>query len=126
LWCPDPKSPKFLIGRHVTFDENFIFQWRKKYVIDSTGLGEEASKQMKLESKVSEEVQESTHVEPVDDAQCSTSCDDTPLQQQYNIATERVRRQICPPKKYTYADMVIYTLSVAESIARGYYLQGGY
>ena len=58
LWCPDPKSPKFVISRNVTFDENCMLQPRKEYV-DITGSGEEASKQVELESKVTG-VQEST------------------------------------------------------------------
>jgi len=37
LWCPDPKSPKFIISRDITFDENYILQLRKKSVIDITG-----------------------------------------------------------------------------------------
>ena len=55
-----------------------MFQPRKESVVDIIGSGEEASKQVELESKVTEGVQESTHVEPVDDAQGSTSCNDTP------------------------------------------------
>ena len=71
---------------------------------------------MELESKVTEGVQESTRVEPVNDAQGSTSGDDTLQEQQYNIVTGRARRQIRPPKRYSYVDMVAYALSVAESI----------
>ena len=63
-----------------------------------------------------QKVQESTRIEPVNDAQGSTSGDDTLQDQQYSIATRRVRRQIRPPKRYAYADMVAYALSVAESI----------
>ena len=44
LWCPDPKSPKFVISRDVTFDENYMLQPRKESVVDITGLGEKASK----------------------------------------------------------------------------------
>ena len=50
---------------------------RERSVVDITGLGEEASKPVELESKVTEGVQESTRVEPVNDAQGSTSADDT-------------------------------------------------
>ena len=71
---------------------------------------------MEFESKVTEGVQESTRVEPVDDAQGSTLGDDALQEQQYSIATGRARRQIHPPKRYVYADMVAYALSVAESI----------
>ena len=37
LWCPDSKSPKFVINSDVTFDENYMFQLRKESVVDSTG-----------------------------------------------------------------------------------------
>jgi len=119
LWYPDPKSPKFVISRDVIFDENFTLQSRKEFVVDSRGSGEEVSKQVELESKESEEVQESTHVERVDDAQGSTSGElysITTGEQLYSITTGRARRHIRPPKQYAYADMIAYALSVAESI----------
>jgi len=57
-------------------------------------------------------VQDSTYVEPVDDAQGSTSGEDTTPYQQYSIPTKKARRQIHPPKQYAYADIVTYALSV--------------
>ena len=71
---------------------------------------------MELESKVTEGVQESTNVEPVDNAQGSTSSEITPQEQQYNIATGRATRQIHPPKRHAYVDMVAYALSMTEPI----------
>jgi len=71
---------------------------------------------VELECKVTEGVQESTRVEPVDDAQGSTSGDDTMQEQQYSIATGRAKRQIRPSKRYAYAEMIAYALSAAESI----------
>lgn len=32
LWCPDLKSPKFVISRDVTFDEFVMFNLRKENV----------------------------------------------------------------------------------------------
>jgi len=69
---------------------------------------------VKLESKDSGSVQESTHIEPVDDIQGSTLGDDTPLKQEYNIATGKVRKQIRSPKWYAYADMVAFALSATK------------
>jgi len=77
LWCSDPKSSKFVISKDITFDENYMLQPRKESVVDITGSGEEANKQVELESKITEGVQESTRVEPVNDAQGLTSGDDT-------------------------------------------------
>ena len=90
LWCLDPKSPKFVISRDITFDENYMLQPRKESVVDIIGSGEDASKQVELESKITKRVQESTCVEPINDAQNSTSGDDTLQEQQY--------RQIRPSK----------------------------
>jgi len=70
---------------------------------------------VELESKVTG-VQDSIRVEPVDIAQDSTSSDDTQQEQQYSIATGKARRQIHPPKRYAYADVTAYALSVTESI----------
>ena len=55
-----------------------MLQSRKESVANSTGSGEEASKQVEFESKVTEGVHESTHVEPVNDVQDSTLSDDIP------------------------------------------------
>ena len=94
LWCPYPKSPKIVISRDVTFDGYFMLQPKKESVVDITGSGEEASKHVELVSKDSEGVQERIHFEPVDNAQDSTSIDDTPPEQQYNIVIWRARRPI--------------------------------
>ncbi|KAK3042130.1 hypothetical protein RJ639_001832 [Escallonia herrerae] len=51
-----------------------------------------------------------------DDGSHSTEENEESQEQQYNIARNRLRREIRPPQKYGYADMVAYALSVAESI----------
>ncbi|KAK3011603.1 hypothetical protein RJ639_011010 [Escallonia herrerae] len=51
-----------------------------------------------------------------DDGSHSTEQNEEPQEQQYNIAKNRSRREIRPPQKYVYADMVAYALSVVESI----------
>jgi len=58
-----------------------MLQLRKEHVFYSTVSGEKTRKYVELESKASEGVQKSIHVEPVDVAQGSTSYDDT-LQKQ--------------------------------------------
>ncbi|KAK3007741.1 hypothetical protein RJ639_014050 [Escallonia herrerae] len=51
-----------------------------------------------------------------DDGSHSIEENEESQEQQYNIARNRPRREIRPPQKYGYTDMVAYTLSVAESI----------
>ncbi|KAK2998323.1 hypothetical protein RJ639_023125 [Escallonia herrerae] len=51
-----------------------------------------------------------------DDGSHSTEENKEPQEQQYNIARNRPKREIRPPQKYGYADIVAYAFSVAESI----------
>ena len=60
------KSSTFIIGRDVTFDENFMLQLKKGSIVDETFL-EEASKQVEFKSKDSG-VHEKAPVELVYDA----------------------------------------------------------
>ena len=81
LWCSDPKSPKFIISRDVTFDEKSMLHPRKEFVIDTTGTEKESSKQVELESSTSKRVLEGAHVEPVVTEEDSTSDADTSQEQ---------------------------------------------
>ena len=81
LWCSNPKSPKFIISRDVTFDEKFMLHPRKEFVINTTGTEKESSKQVELESSTSKKVLEGAHVEPVVTEEGSTSDADTPQEQ---------------------------------------------
>jgi len=54
------------------------FNLEKESIIDVTNSTTEANKQVELESKVSKGVKGSTHIEPVHDAQGSTSVDTPP------------------------------------------------
>ncbi|KAK3014885.1 hypothetical protein RJ639_008457 [Escallonia herrerae] len=91
LWCPDSKSSRFLISRDVTFDESSMHS-KKKELIDAGKDHDE------------------------DAGSHSTEDNEESQEQQYNIARNRSRREIRPPRKYGYADMVAYALNVAESI----------
>ena len=45
--------------------------------------------------------------------------ENAPQEQQHCLAIDRMRRQIKPPQRYAYVDLVTYALSVAESIENG-------
>ncbi|KAK3031244.1 hypothetical protein RJ639_035544 [Escallonia herrerae] len=51
-----------------------------------------------------------------EDGSHSTKENEEPQEQQYNIARNRSRREIQPPHKYGYADMVAYAQSVVGGI----------
>ena len=117
MWCPDPKSYKFVFSRDVTFDETFMLHPKKEYAVDATCSEEKSRKSVELENKVKKGVQECTHIEPVDATQSSTLGNDTTREQNCSIVTERARKQICPPKRYAYADIVSYALSAVIEIS---------
>ena len=44
--------------------------------------------------------------------------ENAPQEQQHCLAIDRMRRQIKPPQRYAYVDLVAYELSVAETIEK--------
>jgi hypothetical protein len=61
--------------------------------------------------EASQRVQDSTQNQPVTDGYGSSSDDDDPQEEQEtSIAAGRQRRQIRPPQRYGYADLVAYAL----------------
>ena len=109
LWCPDPKSPKFIISRDVTFDELSMLSSKEE---STSCTNDSAQKQVELDIGSSDSFQSnsSTQKTPVDGPE-STNKDD-PKEEQYSIAKDRPRRDIRPPQRY--ANLVAYALSVAE------------
>jgi hypothetical protein len=68
--------------------------------------------------EASQRVQDSTQDQPVTDVHDSSSDDDDPQEEQEtSIATGRQKRQIRPPQRYGYADLVAYALTVAVDTA---------
>jgi hypothetical protein len=117
LWCSDPKSPKFIISRDVVFDESAMLHPRKESVV-SAGKEQGSSKEVELQVETSQRVQDSTQDQPVTDVHDSSSDDDDPQEEQEtSIAAGRQKRQIRPPQRYGYADLVAYALTVAEDTA---------
>ncbi|KAK3023381.1 hypothetical protein RJ639_044237 [Escallonia herrerae] len=112
LCCPDSKSYRFLFSRDVTFDESLMLSKNKKLI----GARKNHSVRHKVELKV--RAPDSLPKIPTDEEGGSHSTEENkePQEQQYSIASNRPRREIQPPQKYGYTDMVTYTLSVAESI----------
>ena len=118
LWCLDPESPKFVISRDVTFDENSMLD-QKKVIDESTGSKEEevgvkVEFQVETPQRASQDVPDQP--EHASAQQQVTDSDSDDSEQFYTIATGRPRRQIRPPQRYGYADLVAYALTVAEDL----------
>ncbi|KAL5768311.1 hypothetical protein ACOSQ2_015094 [Xanthoceras sorbifolium] len=112
LWCLDPKSPKFVISRDVTFDESALLTSKKESPVSSdTDKIDSASKQVELEVPCSPlmpqnpNILESQSEEEID-------VEDVPQEASHSIAENRPRREIRPPQRYT--DFVAYALTIGE------------
>ncbi|KAG8503399.1 hypothetical protein CXB51_001318 [Gossypium anomalum] len=99
LWCPENR--KVVISRDVVFDETAM--------IPNLSLKDSSNK----ENQKQVEHQINTESTP----QAITKIENRVASSlQYSIAKNRTRREIKPPKKYAEADLVAYTLNVAEDI----------
>ena len=111
LWCPDPKSPKFVISRDVTFNESALLNPRKEPVFSSdTYKTGSTSKQVELEIP-SPPVMAETPA-PESEEEEPDVVEEAPPEEERSIARDRPRREIRPPQRY--ADIVAYALSVGE------------
>ncbi|KAK3028356.1 hypothetical protein RJ639_039814 [Escallonia herrerae] len=112
LWCPNSKSSRFLISRDVTFDESLMLSKKEELIDEGKDHG--------IREKVEMEVRAPNYLPiiPTDeeDGSHSTKENEEPQEQQYSIARNRSSREIRPPQKFGYMDMVAYAFSVAESI----------
>ncbi|KAG8478507.1 hypothetical protein CXB51_028390 [Gossypium anomalum] len=99
LWCPENR--KVVISRDVVFD--------KTAMLPNLSLKDSSNK----ENQKQVEHQINTESTPQASTKTENRVTSSP---QYSIAKNRTRREIKPPKKYAEADLVAYTLNVAEDI----------
>lgn len=72
---------------------------------------------VELEILASENIQEDVLAQiDEENVQHPEEGEDLPQVQQYNLARDKEMRQIRPPERYDYANLVVYALSVAEDI----------
>ena len=111
LWCPDPKSPKFVISRDVTFDESSMLYPSKESC--NSEKDDSTQKQVELEiGSPGPSQTSSTSQTDQDDEPDPHSVEDEPVEEEHSIARDRPRREIRPPQRYT--NLVAYALSVAQ------------
>ena len=111
LWCPDPKSPKFVISRDVTFDESSMLYPSKESC--NSEKDDSTQKQVELEiGSPGPSQTSSTSQTDQDDEPDPHSVEDEPVEEEHSIARDRPRREIRPPQRYT--NLVAYALSVVQ------------
>ncbi|KAF3668075.1 hypothetical protein FXO37_09705 [Capsicum annuum] len=116
LWCPDPKSPKFIISRDVTFDESSMLHSRKESYSSCTKNKEhDVYEQVEVELGIPSEPSSSSTVEQntVENLKVEPKVVTSEVEpNEYSIETHRPRRQILRPERYE--DYVAFTFSVAQ------------
>src|ERR1044072_9168661 len=108
LWWPEKR--KCIISRDVTFNEAEMLKSQK----GSTSENKDPNISEKVELEVEPAKEKSVDQEEDQDPGVDT---DTSQLQQYQLARDRERRQIKPPQKYGYADLVAYALNIADDIS---------
>ena len=84
LWCPDPKSPKFVISRDVTFDEMSMLSSKKES--SSPCVTDSTQKQVELEFGSSDPSQSGSSVQQIPVDIPESTDEDNPGEEQYSIA----------------------------------------
>jgi len=110
LWCTDLHPPIFIISRDVKFNESTMLHSSKK--VRDVEKEDSINKQVEFETNSPHKLDTDTSKQPVqEEVQAFVDqLDEAPLAQ-YNLARDRTRRQIKPPKRYAQADVVSFALS---------------
>ena len=121
LWCTDLSPPKCIISRDVIFNEEIV-------LIKKT-LNKDVEPQTKTLESIQFEVEypdQKLSQEAVDsDGSKDDSSGNTEAQPQqhtqtqlrdYHLTRDRIRRQIKPPQRYGYADLIAYALAASNEI----------
>ncbi|KAH9743535.1 hypothetical protein KPL70_003339 [Citrus sinensis] len=121
LWCTDLSPPRCIISRDVIFNEETVL--RKKPQNNDAEPQDEILESIQFEvehpnKKSSQEAADSDGDE--DDNSGHTEAQPqqhTPTQlRDYHLAKDREMRQIRPPQRYGYADLIAYALAASHEI----------
>ncbi|KAH9705555.1 hypothetical protein KPL70_011923 [Citrus sinensis] len=121
LWCTDLSLPRCIINRDAIFNEETVL--RKKPQNNDAEPQDKTLESIQFEvehpnKKSSQEAADSDGDE--DDSSRNTEAQSqqhTPTQlRDYHLARDRERRQIRPPQRYGYANLIAYALAASHEI----------
>ncbi|KAH9679832.1 hypothetical protein KPL71_026291 [Citrus sinensis] len=116
LWCVDSKPPQCIISRNVRFHKEELLN-KPRSPVNNTESGTETDKvkfqvePQNLKELEPETVGAETEPEYGVEHESAESEEDT-----YQLARDRKRRTIRPPKRYAVADLIAYALTVAQEL----------
>ncbi|KAH9666456.1 hypothetical protein KPL70_020645 [Citrus sinensis] len=116
LWCVDSKPPQCIISRDVTFHEDEILNRPKSHVNNSESGDETDKVKFQMEPHNLKELEpeiEGAEIEPKAgvEHESAESEEDT-----YQLARDRKRRTIRPPRRNVMADLIEYALTAAQEL----------
>lgn len=116
IWCPEEK--KCIISRDVTFQENDLYKSPRSPIDQLSDQKDLERFDLEVEPWGDKDAQlEDDQTAETDRAEEQILPEeDQPAPQDYNLTRDRVRRNIKPPQRYGYADMISYALQVAEDV----------
>ncbi|KAL9422929.1 hypothetical protein AB3S75_035087 [Citrus x aurantiifolia] len=116
LWCVDLKPPQCIISRDVTFHEDEFLN-RPRSPINNTESGAETNKvKFQVEPHNLKELEleiEGAEIEPEASVEHESAENE---EDTYQLARDRKRRTIKPPKKYAVTDLIAYALTAAQEL----------
>jgi len=108
LWKMEPGGSKFIISRDVTFDETRMGMKCK----DLEESSETRVQKIQFEVEPTTDEREGEDQNPVPDESEGQEIIDP----DYQLARDRQMRQINPPERYSYADLIFYALNAPEEL----------
>ncbi|KAH9706020.1 Integrase catalytic domain-containing protein [Citrus sinensis] len=116
LWCVDSKPPQCIISRDVIFHEDEFLN-RPRSPINNTESGAETNKvKFQVEPHNLKELEpeiEGAKIEPEAGVEHESAESEEDV---YQLARDRKRRTIRPPKRYAVADLIAYVLTAAQEL----------
>lgn len=121
LWCTDLEPPRCIISKDVAFNEKAVFEAKKDAGLKTQKPQMQDDIQFEVEhpdSKKSERG-DSSDKDSEDHDKCSGPQPQSQRQTQvqgYQLTKDRENRQIKPPQRYGYADLIAYALAASHNI----------
>ncbi|KAH9779520.1 Integrase catalytic domain-containing protein [Citrus sinensis] len=116
LWCIDSNPPQCIISRDVTFHEDEILNRLKSHVNNSESGAESDKVKFQVEPHNLKELDseiEGAEIEPEVGVEHESAESEEDI---YQLARDRKRKTIRPPKRYAMADLIAYVLTVAQEL----------
>jgi len=108
LWKMEPGGSKFIISRDVTFDETRMGMKCN----DLETSSEKGVQKIQFEVEPTTDEREGEDQTPVPDESEGQEI----INPNYQLARDRKTRQIHPPERYSYANLICYASNVAEEL----------